>query len=70
MITQKTVRTIARAFGFSANWKSDYQEWRIASKAHPSDSYFTNDHADAIYTILASYRHYRNHNLVASINQE
>jgi len=67
MLTQSKVKTIARVFGFSATWQADYQEWRIASKQFPSDTYFTNDNADAIYTILASYRHYRSHDMIQSI---
>lgn len=68
MITQKTVKSIARAFGFSAVWSVEFQEWRIASKKYPNDSYFTGEHDDAIGTILESYRFYRSHNQIQSIS--
>ena len=66
-MTQKTVKAIARAFGFTATWKPEFQEWRIAHKRYPSDSYFTSDHDDAVFTLLAAYQHYRSHNLLSAM---
>jgi hypothetical protein len=66
-ITQAKVKAVAHAFGFTARWDSNVQEWRIASKLYPTNSYFTDDNGDAIDTILASYRFYRRCNLAPSI---
>lgn len=69
-ITQSDVRTIARAFGLRASWSAAYREYRVSCFGRPNDTYFTDDAADAIYTILAMHRHYRNAGLMRAFPGE
>lgn len=58
-MTQRTVKTICKAFGFKAKYSPEYQEWCIVRTDRPFTdvrTFYTNDADDAIYTMLYEYR--------------
>jgi len=67
MITQKFVKCVARAYGFSAVYNPAYREWRICSKLYKSDDYYTDDAQDCIDTLLFAHRRYRLHKIIPSV---
>ncbi len=65
-LTKADVKVLCRAFGFAAKWHSDFGEWCVTAPG--SETYFTNDNDDAVYTMLAQYRWYRQHGNLGGIS--